>query len=184
MMMGGMLTAGLGFLLPFDLYFLMPQEFKYLLFGLGLLLGIVGLIMLHFRAIKTGANHIIAPGSPNKMILFFIYGDDTLRIMTANRNVSGLIYSKKLDMNLQDIKSYRLFDHSVRIGLDGLGHSIDMGACGYAQFIKSKYGFKNISEARAKALSKDKDVILNQEYISDGDEIDEAVRKDTTEKTN
>ena len=69
-------------------------------------------------------------------------------ITPSMREVEGQLYSPELDAQIQDIKSYRLFDHSVRIVPEGIGHSVDLGKCLYAQFLKTKYGFENLREAR------------------------------------
>ena len=156
----GIFIAGLQTFMPLDMIFTMPQGFGYLLFIFGIVLAGVGLFLLYARASKVGATHLIAPGKPEKILWFYIYKDDTLRIVPARRDVEGFSHSKQLDAEVQELKSYRLQEHSVRIVPEGIGHCVDLNACIYAYFLKTKKGFKTISDARAesiKALEETKD---------------------------
>ena len=174
----GVMMSGLGFLMP-EMFYAMPKDISYGMLGMGMLLAMVGVVLVHFRAMKVGANHLIAPGSPNKILWFYVNKDDTLRIVPAFRDVEGLSYSKKLDTESQELKSYRLFDHSIRFVVEGLGHCVDLKACLYGYFLKTKYGFKNMNEARAKKISGEvkskltgEQLMFNREYKMDGDELD------------
>lgn len=176
----GVLLSGLTIFLPPEMLLTMPKEFGYAFFAMGLLFAMMGLIMLHFRSIKVGANHLISPGRPDKILWFFIHKDDTLRIVPAIRDTEGLSYCKKLDSEAQELKSYRLFDHSIRIVVEGLGHCVDLKACLYAYFLKTKYGFKSLSEARGKKIveqnpTKFKCKIVGRENQVDGNEINKSL---------
>ena len=167
----GVSIAGVCALLPLDMLVsleLSMPGFGILFVGMGLLLSMVGMIMLWIRAIKVGANHLIAPGRPDKILWFYFFKDDSVKIIPARRDVEGLLYSKKLDASVQEVKAYHLFDHPVRFVPEGLGHTADLNACLYAYFIKSKFGFKTIKEAREQGE------ISSKEKVMDGNELEDA----------
>lgn len=125
-----------------------PDSLKMILFFVGMILSVMGVIMLWLRATKTGANLLIAPGRPDRILWFYVFKDGTIRIVNAARDVEGFTYSKTLDTEATEMKSYRLFDHHVRIIPEGIGSATDLGACLYCYFIRTKHGFKSIKDAR------------------------------------
>jgi len=140
----GMILLMMGGFLPPDI----PVMLKYLLFMMGFIISLLGIIILQGRAVKTGACHLLEFGRPDKIIWIYAYRDDTLKITPAMREIGGQIYSPELDAQIQDFKSYRLFDHSIRIVPEGIAHAVDLDFILYATLLKTKYGFNNITEAR------------------------------------
>jgi len=173
----GIFIAGVAGLLPLETQYLIPGYFRVLLFAFGMMIAYIGLIMVHGRAIKTGVHHFIEPGRPNKIIWLYVYRDGSIKPTPSMREVEGQLYNKELDAQIQDMKSYRLFDHPVRIVPEGTGHAIDLGMCLYAQFLKTKHGFANLKEAREGGFNvfgfpKSKSV-LSKEYLGE-DEYDKV----------
>jgi len=137
-----LLMAG-GFLPPN-----IPVMLKYIIFMMGFIVSLLGIIILQGRAIKTGAGHLLEFGKPDKIIWIYSYRDGTLKITPSMREIGGQLYSPELDAQIQDFKSYRLFDHSIRFVPEGIGHAVDLDFILYATLLKTKFGFNNITEAR------------------------------------
>lgn len=142
--MGGLMLFAMSMFLPPDI----PAMGKYMLFMMGSIIAFIGIFILQGRAVKTGAGHLLEFGRPNNIIWFYVHRDGTIKITPAIREIEGQLYSRELDAQIQDLKSYRLFDHSVRIVPEGIGHAADLDMCLYVTLLKSKYGFNNIREAR------------------------------------
>jgi hypothetical protein len=148
MLMFGMIMAGISAIMPIQTLVNVPYMFRIMLFMIGIIISCVGYIILWGRAKKTGADHLLNPGRPSRILWFYVYRDGTIKITPSMREVEGQLYSPELDAQIQDMKSYRLFDHPVRFVPEGVGHAVDLGKCLYAQFLKTRYGFENMREAR------------------------------------
>jgi len=148
----GLFMSGIVGLMPLQEQFAIPGWLRFGMFGVGFVLAIVGITMVHGRAIKTGAIHLLEWGKPGKLIWFYVHKDGTIKITPAMRAVEGHLYSRELDAQIMDLKSYRLFDHSVRFVPEGTGHSVDLGMCLYVAYLKNKWGLTNIREARQKGF--------------------------------
>jgi len=144
----GVVLAGIVGLVPANEQFIIPTFFRYILFMVGSLISFMGLILLHGRAKKTGAHHLIEPGKPGLINWFLVYPDGDIKITPSVRDVEGQLYSKELDAQIQELKSYRIFDHSIRFVLEGTGHAADLGMCVYTKLLKTKYGYENLKQAR------------------------------------
>lgn len=125
-----------------------PVMLKYIIFMMGFTVSLIGIIILQGRAVKTGACHLIEFGRPDKIIWIYSYRDGTLKITPSMREIGGQLYAPELDAQIQDFKSYRLFDHSIRFVPEGIGHAVNLDFILYATLLKTKYGFNNITEAR------------------------------------
>ena len=145
----GLAIAGMYSFLPLEMIWTFPSGTGMIFFMFGAIVSFLGLFMLYIRAKKVGADHLIAPGRPDKLLWFYVTNDDVVKIVPSIRDVEGYLYSKKLDAEVQQLKSYRLFDHAVVFVPEGVGHCADLKACLYAYFLKTKYGFKSIKEARS-----------------------------------
>ena len=180
MLFFGIFIAGVVGLLPIESQFFIPGYFRILLFAFGMLVSYMGLIMIHGRAIKTGVHHFIEPGRPNKIMWAYVHRDGSIKFTPSMREVEGQLYCKELDAQIQDMKSYRVFDHPVRIVPEGTGHAIDLGMCLYAQFLKTKYGFANLKEAREGGFNifgfPQSKPALSQEYVGEDEEYDKFTR--------
>jgi len=95
---------------------------------------------------------------PDKINWLFVRNDDTLMITPALREIESFETAPKLkDALIKHVKSYRLFDHNIRIVKEGQHFSTDLNMCLYAKFLKLK-GIKNLLEARKIAYD-------NKEYM-------------------
>ena len=161
----GLFMAGAIGLMPIMSQVGIPDFLRYMFFGIGCLLAFIGLVIIQSRASKTGTIHLLEFGKPGTINWFYVYKDGTIKITPSIREVEGLLYSKELDAQVQEMKSYRIFDHSVRFVPEGIGHAVDLGMCLYAAFLKSKKGFSNIREARMHGFSKQGKPIESQEIL-------------------
>jgi len=148
MLFFGVVLAGIVGLVPANQQAVIPVYFRYILFMMGSLISFIGLVLIHGRAKKTGAHHLIEPGRPGLINWFLVYPDGDIKITPSVRDVEGQLYSKELDAQIQELKSYRIFDHSIRFVLEGTGHAADLGMCVYTKLLKTKYGFENLRQAR------------------------------------
>ena len=149
----GVMLSGLIGLMPLQIQMIIPDMFRFVFFFLGGVIGSIGLIMLRGRAEKTGSIHLLETGRPGTINWFYFYKDGTMEITPAIRDVEAQLYSKKLDAQISELKSYRLYDHSIRIVPEGVGHAIDLDMVLYANLFKSKWGFKSIPAARKTIFS-------------------------------
>ena len=141
---------------------------KLALMGLGFLLPFVGILMMTGRMSKVGIISLLNPAKPNEVIWFYIRKDGTVLITPAFRALEGMTKNPKMSRDLieggkrlapmvQDLKSYRLFDHQVRFVPEDIGHTVDHRHVLYAKVLKNKYGFENIRDGRRK-------IIADEEY--------------------
>ena len=140
----GVFLAGFVGLLPAGMQGVIPDFFRMILFFMGIMIAFIGVIILQGRASKTGAVHLLDFGRPGKIIWFYAYRDGTIKITPSMREVEGQLYCKELDAQIHDLKSYRLFDHSIRFVPEGIGHAADLDMCLYAGLLKTKFGFSNL----------------------------------------
>jgi hypothetical protein len=121
----------------------------------GAILALVGIFITMMRAYRTGAIRIINPAKVHQSLWFYIHRDGNVVILPAMRDVVGLSVSgdKRVDAEIADLKSYRLYDHIIRFVPEGVGHSVDLNAVLYSYLLKTKHGFKTIKDARAQYKS-------------------------------
>ena len=163
----GIIIASIAGLIPYQSQYMIPDYFRFILFFVGCIISVLGMVLLHGRANKTGAVHLLEYGRPDNILWFFVYRDGTVKITPSLREVEGTLYSKELDALVTDFKSYRLFDHSVRFVPEGLGHSADLDMVLYATLLKTKKGFANLREARkTKTGAKPGKIMVSDEMIS------------------
>ena len=147
-LIGGLFLSGFVGLLPAETQFMIPMMFRPLFFILGVVISFIGVIILKGRADKTGAIHLLEPGRPGTINWFYVHNDGEIKITPSMRDIESQLYSKDLDAQIREIKSYRIFDHSIRIVPEGVGHAADLDMVLYANLIRSKWGFENIYGAR------------------------------------
>jgi len=147
-LIAGIFLCGIMGLMPLQIQMIIPSMFRLVFFFLGGIIASIGLIILRGRAEKTGSIHLLEFGRPGTVNWFYFYKDDTIKITPAIRDVEAQLYSKELDAQISELKSYRLFDHSIRIVPEGVGHAVDLDMVLYSNLFKSKWGFRSISAAR------------------------------------
>ena len=162
----GVFLAGFLALLPPEYQVMIPMIFRVAFFGVGAMIAFFGVFMTHMRAKKTGAEHLIEPGRPGTILWFYVHKDGTVKITPAMREVESALFSPELDAVVHEMKSYRLFDHSVRFVPEGIGHAVDLDMCLYVSLLKNKFGFQTLREAREKGFGKKRQKnVLPQEGI-------------------
>lgn len=154
----GITVAGICGILPIMTIAAIPSSLRLILFLVGIIISFVGYILLYGRAQKTGARYLINPAKKGENIWFYAYRDGSILITPGIRAVESQLYSPELDAQIQEYRSYRIFDHSVRFVPEGIGHAVDLGICLYAQLLKGKYGFERLEEAREAASILEKKV--------------------------
>ena len=183
MMIFGIVLAGICGILPLELLLYIPMFLRIILFFVGIVIACVGYIILYGRANKTGAKWLIEPPRRGEHLWFYAYRDGSILITPGIRQVESQLYAPELDAQIQEYKSYRIFDHSVRFVPEGIGHAIDLGMCLYVHLLRGKYGFERLEEAREavketrlSSLGKThpiipKEHLLTEEIIRKADEI-------------
>jgi len=163
-------------MLPPSMQQVVPMFLRLAFGAVGFILAIFGVGMVHTRAKKTGAEHLIEFAKPSTLLWFYVYRDGTVRITPAIREVEGQLYAPKLDAQINDLKSYRLFDHSIRFVPEGIGHAVDLDMVLYTTLLRNNYGFSNIREARkfgfknnSQLLNKEDFVIPNNRVLTEND---------------
>jgi len=149
LLIGGFCLAAIPVLIPQELG--IPMFLNFILIIFGLVLALVGQIMLYGRAKKTSAIHLINPPRYGEHLWLYAHRDGSLMFTPGVRNVESQLYSPELDAQIQEFKSYRMYDHSLRIVPEGIGHAVDLGMILYVQLMKNKYGYESIREAREEA---------------------------------
>jgi len=184
LMLFGFILAGISGILPIMMVAQIPLFLRIMLFVVGIIIAMVGYIILYGRADKTGAKYLIEPAKRGEHLWFYAYRDSSIMITPGIRKVESQLYAPELDAQIQEYKSYRIFDHSVRFVPEGIGHAVDLGMCLYAQLLKGRYGFERIEEARDRASKLEelnplktkkqivpKEMLLTEEILQKADEI-------------
>lgn len=163
-MFAGVAIMGMGMMMPAGL----PESLNFMLFTVGVMVLATGIIILHSRALKTGVVHFLDFPRPERVIWLYAHRDGTIKIVPSQRTVEGQLYSPELDARIQDLKSYKIFDHQIRIVPEGIGHAVDLDFILYTTMLESKWGFENLKEARQGffqniGLLKPKDIIQQEQ---------------------
>lgn len=141
-------------LLPSSYQAVMPPDIKILAIVFGGALLIAPMIYLHLRAKKTTVDHILEPRSRGTHNWLYCTSDDELMFTPGIRDVEKSSYSPEINAQIQDVQSYIMGDHIVKIVKEGLGHGQDLDIAVYASVLKSKWGFESLREARETAFKK------------------------------
>jgi len=144
----GLTLAAFCGMVPGETQAIIPYYFRFLMFIVGGMLGLMGIMMLIIRAKKTGAEHLIRPGRPGLINWLYVYGDGEMRITPAMRAGEGQLYNPELDSQIIDAKTYTMGDHRFRIVPEVVGHAVDLDYVYYTNLLKTRYGFENMREAR------------------------------------
>ncbi|GAH35219.1 unnamed protein product, partial [marine sediment metagenome] len=174
-MIGYMVTL-IGFFMP------TPYETLGIFFWMfGIMISFMGGYMVWSRAHKTGVFHFLDPARPGDIKWLYAEQDGSIKITASMREVESSLYSRELDALIKDLKSYKLFDHSVRLVPAGIGHSADLDICLYTHMLKNKWGYNSIREARragfklfgfpkTQRMVVREHVIVNPEYLKKAEE--------------
>ena len=181
----GLTLASLCGMVPGDAQAIIPYYFRFLMFIVGGMLGLMGIMMLLIRAKKTGAEHLIRPGRPGLINWLYVYGDGEMRITPSMRAGEGQLYNPELDSQIIDAKTYTMGDHRFRIVPEVVGHAVDLDYVYYTNLLKTRYGFENMREARQGRIEHilnkvgihRKKEVLDTEKIIVGDEYESLSEK-------
>ena len=147
----GCIVAGVMGLFPSPVQAIIPDFFRYLFFMVGLLMSFTGIMFLHMRMKKTGVIHFIPPGNPKRIIWLYVRKNGDIEIFPSVRKAEGQLYSKDVDGQITDVKSYRMHDTPVRIVAESIGHSLDLDYVLYVNLLQDKDGLKSLPSAREHA---------------------------------
>lgn len=115
---------------------------------MGVILILFSLLLIHMRATQSTLGYLLEDPVRGTVHWAYVYGDYDIRITPALRQLEKHSYSKKLDQQIQEFKTYNLAGHKIRIVPEGIGHSIDLGNCLYANFAKRAWNTKTLIELR------------------------------------
>jgi len=177
--------AGMVNILPYNIYAMMPPEFRMMLLFVGVIIGCIGFILLWIRAMKTGVIHLMKAGKPNHHIWFYIHRDGVLQITPSVRVGESQLYDKELDSQIITARTYRLADHNICIVPEVVGHGVDVDYVLYVNLLESVYGLENLKDARRSTaddvlrkfgIGRYKDVV-SEENVAIGRDITEAEKR-------
>jgi len=157
----GMSFISVLLLLPGEFQAVMPPDLKVIAIVFGAVAMFVPMIYVQLRAVKTTVVHVLEPRKRGTHNWLYASGDSELMFTPGIRDIEKSSYSPELNAQIQEMKSYILGDHIIKVVREGLGHSEDLDMCIYAGVLKSKWGFESLKEARDSAfriLRKYKDV--------------------------
>jgi len=167
----GLIMAGIMGLMPTGFQSVIPDIFRFVFFMFGCVLCFIALFLIQGRALKTGTIHLLDYGKPGTINWLYVHTDGTIEITPSLREVEGQLYSPKLDAQIKELKSYRIFDHSIRIVPEGVGHAVDLDMVLYANLLRSKNGITNLRQARDSVFRKTEPIVSNEEImVNDNDE--------------
>ena len=144
----GLTLAAFCGMVPVEGQLIIPYWFRFIMFIVGGMIGLMGIMMLIIRAKKTGAEHLIRPGRPGLINWLYVYADGEMRITPAMRAGEGQLYNPELDSQIIDAKTYTMGDHRFRIVPEVVGHAVDLDYVYYTNLLKTRYGFESMREAR------------------------------------
>ena len=138
-------------LMVFSTIFAIAIPFMIVLFFtlIGAILIIVSLLFIQIRSYDGGIIHLLEDRKPKHINWLYVYGDYDIFVTPSIRQLEKHSYSKKLDQQIVDFKTYNFAGHKVRIVPEGVGHSVDLGKCLYATHAKQKWNIKTLNELRA-----------------------------------
>jgi len=125
-----------------------PFMITIIFFLLGAILTVVSLLLIQLRSYDGGLNNLLEDRKKGHVNWLYVYGDYDIHVTPAVRQLEKHTYSKKLDQQIVDFKTYNFAGHKIRIVPEGVGHSTDLGKCIYATHAKRVWNMKSIDELR------------------------------------
>lgn len=144
LMLFGILMLTLSLIVGMFIPFLITLIF----FLLGVILCVVSLLLIQLRSYDGGLNYLLEDRKKGHVNWLYVYGDYDIHVTPAVRQLEKHTYSKKLDQQIVDFKTYNFAGHKVRIVPEGIGHSVELGKCIYATHAKRVWNIKSIDELR------------------------------------
>jgi hypothetical protein len=132
----------------------MSTELRFMMFFVGIVISIAGLMILIIRLMKTGAIHLVRPGKPGRLLWFYFFADDEVKITPSLRYGERLSYNPEMDSQIVNAKTYRLADHVICIVPEVVGGAVDLDYAMYADIAQTKWGWENLKEARKSAVDR------------------------------
>ena len=150
MMLFGVIMMMIGAL--FGLF--IPGMITMMFMIMGAVLVVMSYLMIFLRAYNSTLYHLMEDPRASEVKWLYVYGDTEIIVAPAEREMEYQSYSKKLDAQIKEVKMYDFAGHKVRIVPEGIGHSVDLIKCLYAEVAKTKF--------KAKTLGKLREVLLPQ----------------------
>jgi len=97
---------------------------------------------------QTTLYYLIEEPRPGEILWLYAYGDRDMVVTPAMRRMQMYSYSPELNQQIKEFATYRFAGHTIRVVPEGIGHSVDLGACLYATHFKQKFGIRNIFDLR------------------------------------
>ena len=160
----GISIAGMiNFIPPQTVFYEMPAGFGPLMFIVGIVIALVGFFILWMRAKRVGADVLIAPARPNKIVWLYIHKDDIIEPIMVDRGSESTVKGNVLNNPsiVYDMKAYKIGDHSARLVLDSVGHTIDARMAVYCSILRREKNIKSFGHLRA--VAKEKGQITGEE---------------------
>jgi len=114
----------------------------------GIILNLFSLTRIYFDVLDSTLYHLIEEPQKGMVNWLFAYHDGEIIVTPAMRKIERFSQNAKLDQQVKEWKTYRFAGHNIRVVGDGIGFSIDLGACVKVRQLKRDYGIKNIFDIR------------------------------------
>lgn len=114
----------------------------------GAIFCVIALARIYMDVKQTTLYELIEEPRPGEVKWLYVYGDRDIIVVPSMRRMQMYSYSQELNQQIKEFATYRFAGHTVRIVPEGIGHSIDLGACLYATHFKQKFGVRSIFDLR------------------------------------
>lgn len=109
---------------------------------------IISLARVYMDVKYTTLYELVEEPRPGETKWLYVYGDGEIVVTPAMKRMQMYSYSPELNQQIKEFKTYRMAGHAVKIVPEGVGHSVDLGACLYATHFKRKFGVRSIFDLR------------------------------------
>jgi len=128
----------------------------------GVILNVFGLYTVYSRARGTTLYHLLEEPKRGWVNWLYVWGDREIEVLPAMKKVGRTSYSKDIQQQINDLKTYRFADHEVRVVPEGAQYSTNFKYCLYCEQAKKDWKVKSLRDIR-KLFLKQKEKDSNEE---------------------
>jgi len=150
---------GIGIMIEVMGLFMPEYMIIFLLFGA--IIQSVGIMILWMRIKEIGVDKLLPKSKVGEVIWFYIRKNGTVEILKAMQCGEGFMKEGWNDRNIvRDIKSYQMRDLQVRFVPEDLGFSADYKLALYCSKMAKEHGIEGIRDGRRKIFQ---EILLNRD---------------------
>jgi len=114
----------------------------------GVILNMMGLYTVYSRARGTTLYHLLEEPRRGWVNWMYVWGDREIEVLPAMKKVGRTSYSKDVQQQINDLKTYRFADHEVRVVPEGAQYSTNFKHCLYCEQAKKDWKVKSLKDLR------------------------------------